>query len=472
MSRGFLVLAQNSQSNDADLKPVHLYEKAYENVFVDVWYKELTHVKGQHVYYDKKVYKVTETYLPGTEFDLNKHQLLVENVKLIGDNNKELEFHCANKGDIVLDMNHLYSVVTVDSNSPYTITKLYDDFFVEIWHSGQKYNKGQHVWYNNSVYTIQKVTSEIQFDLIEKKLILENIYLFADNDTSVVCVDPRKSATVLHYNSICSIVPNTIEDYVQQACILAKTLKRHCPDENISIITNDEISPVDRKLFDHVLPIPFADDAENSTWKVENRWKMYECTPYLQTIVMDTDMLILEDISRWWNYLDRYDLFFTSTVKTYRNEEVIGDAYRKVFTANSLPNIYTGLHYFRKSKTAETFYNMLEVICKNWNQFYNEFLPHNTPSSVSIDVSAALAVLLLDTEHEVTNNSLPISFVHMKPNIQNWKKFAASWQNSVPPYINSAGELKIGNMLQNGVFHYTENNFVETSGIENLYDRA
>ena len=48
--------------------------------------------------------------------------------------------------------------------------------------------------------------------------------------------------------------------------------------------------------FDQIIPIPFGDAADDSEWKVENRWKIYHASPYDETIVMDTDMLVLQNI--------------------------------------------------------------------------------------------------------------------------------------------------------------------------------
>lgn len=468
--KGFLLLAQNSFKKDESLKPHHEYKEEYPGVFVDVWYKELTHIKGQHVYYNNNVYKVLETSSPGKDFEEDKYQLLVENVKLLDDKNKLLEFNRANKDDIVLDMNKLYSIKIVDNKQRYNINKLHD-FYVDIWYTGQNYFKNQIVWYDNDVYKILENTNDNNFHQIKSELLLENIKLFADNDTSLQFVDPRKNSTVLYYNHICSLEPIISENYVQQACLLASSIKKHMPLENISIITNDGIPNRYNHLFEYVIQISDGDAAEHSDWKIENRWKMYNYSPYDETIVMDVDMIVLEDISKWWDYLCQYDLYFTSKVLTYRDEIITNDSYRKVFSHNDLPNIYTGLHYFKKSKVAEEFYNLLEIICKNWQEFYKNFLPNSTPLVLSIDVAAALAVKILDIQHLTCNENSSVSFTHMKPLLQNWKKTDSSWLKSISPYINSECRLKIGNKIQCGVFHYTESSFLNTPGVELFYER-
>jgi hypothetical protein len=262
---------------------------------------------------------------------------------------------------------------------------------------------------------------------------------------------------------------NSITDYVEQACLLAMSLHATNPDTRISVITNDDVPEHYIKLFDNIIPIPFNDDAANAEWKIENRWKIYHASPYEKTIVLDSDMLVLQDISTWWDFLDNYDLFFTNKVYTYRGEVIVSDFYRKTFTANYLPNLYVGLHYFKKSDFAKEFYTWMEIITQNWELFYGKFAKENYPSRPSMDVTAAIAAKILNCEAEITNqiSAFP-SFTHMKSQIQGWSNPRNSWQDCIDTYISEDCEITIGNHLQKGIFHYTENNFV-TETIINRY---
>jgi hypothetical protein len=256
-------------------------------------------------------------------------------------------------------------------------------------------------------------------------------------------------------------------DYVEQACLLAMSL--HVTNSNtlISIVTNDSVPDVYVNLFDKIIPIPFNDDAKDSEWKIENRWKLYHATPYDRTLVLDTDMLILQDISSWWEVLYNYDVFFTSKVFTYRGEAVTSDYYRKTFTANNLPNLYSGFHYFEKIKLALEFYTWLEIVMQNWELFYGSYVKENYPGRVSVDVSAAIVAKILDCDTEITNTyrNFP-TFTHMKPNIQNWSSSKSKWQDCVGVYINRDCQIKIGNHTQTGILHYTEKDFVTPALIE------
>lgn len=83
----------------------------FEGIHVDVWYDELEHVAGQHVYFNKNVYKLKEDQEKNTKFKESNCELIEENVILYNDSNKELKFEDpVNVGDKFLDNNNLYMI--------------------------------------------------------------------------------------------------------------------------------------------------------------------------------------------------------------------------------------------------------------------------------------------------------------------------------------------------------------------------
>ena len=257
---------------------------------------------------------------------------------------------------------------------------------------------------------------------------------------------------------------NETDDYVLQACLLAMSAKVHNTVQ-ISIITNDDVPQEYVDLFDQIIPIPFGDSADDSEWKVENRWKIYHASPYDETIVMDTDMLVLQNIDVWWDFLSNYEIFYTNNVLTYKGETANTEYYRQTFIDNNLPNLFCGLHYFKKCDNAKEFYTWLELVVNNWQTFYEQHLVASSrPKHVSIDVCTAIVAKILDCESNITNkiSKFP-SFTHMKPYCQGWVDVQVSWQAQVGVYMSKNTDLKIGNYVQSGILHYTEKDFVEKS---------
>jgi hypothetical protein len=257
------------------------------------------------------------------------------------------------------------------------------------------------------------------------------------------------------------------------AYVLALSIKTSQKEvTSISLVTDvpDAVPDHYKAVFDHVIEIPWYDDALDSEWKIENRWKIYHVTPYDETILLDADMLFLTNVDNWWNYLNKnYDLFITSNVTTYRNEIVTSDYYRKVFVENNLPNTYSAFTYFKKSEIAEEFWKLVEIIAKNWQEFYDKFLSKFKPKHLSMDVVFALAIKILDIEDKITSTFNYPTFVHMKSRVQNWYTVTDDWMDYGGVYLNKQGSLKISNYQQIGIFHYTEKKFLNDY-VEYVYE--
>lgn len=253
---------------------------------------------------------------------------------------------------------------------------------------------------------------------------------------------------------------NGTTDYVRQAYALACSIHRFNKDQNVCLITNDKVPEKYCNVFDQIVPVPWTDQADGKDWKIENRWKVYHASPYDMTIVMDADMLVLQNIEHWWDYLEHKDLYFTTKVTTYRNEPVLGRDYRKVFDSNDLPDLYSAVYYFKKSDAAKEFFIMLELVMINWELFYGKFAPVDYQKWCSVDVSCAIASKLLGNSIEITDSSSPIKFTHMKPKLQYWHFIPDRWTKIIDCFMNENCELMLGNFSQTGVLHYVEDEFL------------
>lgn len=255
------------------------------------------------------------------------------------------------------------------------------------------------------------------------------------------------------------------QTYQRLAYGLALSLKLSQPKElsNLSIgVTAEEkvlLPEKYLKVFDQVIEIPWQDHAKDSNWKLENEWKSIYMTPYDETIKLDADMLFTSDISSWWNYLSASDGVFATSARTYRNEKVTSDIFRKTFTENNLPNIYTAFFYFKKNDANYELFKLAEDIFTNWERYFYEFLlPEHRPKFVSTDVVFALAAKILGyCELNVDPKSDTPTFVHMKSLLQNWPDdvfMMEDWTKMIPTFFGKDCSLKVGNYQQTLPFHY------------------
>ena len=264
---------------------------------------------------------------------------------------------------------------------------------------------------------------------------------------------------------VCVVAQNNSScNYVYQAVNLAKSIKKFSSEENISIVTNDEIPAEYQDLFDKVIRIE-NDQTTFDEWRIANRKQIYFLSPYDETLVFDTDTLVLQDLSLLWQKLSNEDLYFTTEIRNHRGQKIDKDLiHRKTFIENDLPNIYSALFYFKKTTKNDEFFEMLSLIVDNFNQFAEILTPNQTQKFCSIDVSLAMCVKLLNVK--LSKNKFDL--IHMKaplqgiPNIKNWS-------NSLFTFANSDG-IFINNYKQNGVLHYVEDDFINDDIIEWLDD--
>lgn len=273
-------------------------------------------------------------------------------------------------------------------------------------------------------------------------------------------------------NGICLVAQNNnTTDYIRQAYALALSVLANSPRTNVSLITNDDVNPTYQKVFDKIIPIPWGDSAKNNQWKIDNRWKVYHVTPYENTVVMDVDMLVLDNISTiWQDFKKSPSLLFTKNVKTYRNELITSRYYRRAFDSNNLPNAYSGLYQFSKSDETKTFFVLLDVIMQNWQTFYNKFAPNSRQDWCSVDLSVAIALKILDMQGYYLDKSL-LTFTHMKSRLQNLNNPPVKWTDALSVDFGDNG-LYINGYKQSSVLHYVEDEFLTNNMLAWLEEKV
>ena len=152
-------------------------------------------------------------------------------------------------------------------------------------------------------------------------------------------------------------------DYLRMAYGLALSLKATQTTVSNLCVCVDKGTVIPKKyleVFDQVVEIPWQDDAKESDWKIDNKWKYYYMSPYDETVILDTDMVFPTDVSHWWDTLSERDIWACTNVKTYRGEIAVdhNNYYREYFVKNNLPNVYTAFFYFKKSDLATEFLNL------------------------------------------------------------------------------------------------------------------
>jgi hypothetical protein len=259
-------------------------------------------------------------------------------------------------------------------------------------------------------------------------------------------------------------------DYLKLAYALALSIKNTQKPgyDKVALVINDK-TPVDSLtspwVFDKVIEWP-----EQKFW--DGRSWMDQVTPWEHTVCLDADMLFLRDYSHWIDYfVENTDLYVANRVFTFRGEVVTSDAYRRAFTKNNLPNLYSMWTFFKKDNGKE-FFELARQIFINPQEFKNLYLSNHVPKVIGTDEAFALAAKLLDIDSEI---AYPLDFprvVHLKPQVQNWPWDADRVTDQAGFYLKGNGNLKIGNYQQTDIVHYVEKDIITDELISMLEEIA
>ena len=241
---------------------------------------------------------------------------------------------------------------------------------------------------------------------------------------------------------------NSTTDYINLSRILAKSIKSLNKHNQICIVTNE---PVEDELFDHVRVLK-QDESANEEWKLSNEYKAFRLSPFTHTIKLEADMIFTQNTDWWWNHLWQHDQVFSYNCRNYRDELVEHSPYRKLFQRNQLPDVYNGLHYFRRSVKAKQFYDLCETITKNWQTVKTQILINCHDKQPTTDVVYALANKLQDPLQLDKIDYKWFKFMHNKKQI-NSVNTGFDNENYLYP-IKVQDVLYIGGHKQDRIVHY------------------
>lgn len=256
-------------------------------------------------------------------------------------------------------------------------------------------------------------------------------------------------------------------DYLKLAYLQALSVKLTQKNNHyaVAVTPGTHIPGKYKEVFDYVIDIPWRDDAANFSWKLQNEWKAIHVTPFDQTLKVESDLLFTHDLSDWWSLYEYHDFVPTMQVYNYRHEIATSRYYRKVFDSNGLPDLYTGLMYFRKSEQAHEIYDVVSWLFKNYREKANLLLDQTRPKHICTDIAFALASKMLGYTYPQRISG----FVHMKKHMLdvNTELLTDDWSIHLDYYFDKEMNLFVEQYKQIYPFHYHNKTF----GTDALIDR-
>lgn len=246
---------------------------------------------------------------------------------------------------------------------------------------------------------------------------------------------------------------NYLELAYAQALSIKNTQRINQYAVAVDSTTKELITDEHRTVFDHIIDIP--DPADHA---MSNEWQAWHLTPFKETVKLESDILFTTSVDHWWTGMRLQEVCFTTKIRNYEGNISYARDYRKLFDENNLPDIYTGMYYFRFGCISMELFRLAEVIYKNWELFRDRVLKNCREDLPSTDVVFAIAAHILGVE-QYTNPALDYpSFVHMKGAI-NGIAPAADWQDVYHAELEN-NNLMINFTRQQWPVHYYQKSFI------------
>lgn len=223
-------------------------------------------------------------------------------------------------------------------------------------------------------------------------------------------------------------INNGDTDYEKCAELLKASILHWHPNANVTVLTKDMLPHGDLGGY-------------------KNDWQLFRASPYRQTIKLEADMLIASPIDHWWTLFEHRDVVISTGCRDFYDHVSNSRSYRKFIDVNHLPDVYNAITYWRLSKTAQNFFDLVRDIFGNWDDYKQLFkFPEDEPTT---DFVYAIAAEILGPELVTMPFTSYPKIVHMKKHIiqtrtENWTRELV-WERD---------PLRIQTVAQWGAFHY------------------
>ena len=249
-------------------------------------------------------------------------------------------------------------------------------------------------------------------------------------------------------------------DYLHLAYVQALNVKATQRSNRYAVVvdikTNELITDEHRRVFDYVIVhnsnSPFAAEAD-AFW----------LTPFKETIKLESDLLFTRSIDHWWTAFRLKDICLSTGCRDYKQNISATRKYREFHDANQLPDVYTGLMYFRFSQPAALFFKTAKLLQEHWLTI-STTLQQCTETVPSTDVLFALTARVIGDETCTMPSMDYINFVHMKPAVNGFAEQFDFRDIFVTEF--DQGMIRINNINQYHPIHYYNKTFATKEMID------
>ncbi len=146
------------------------------------------------------------------------------------------------------------------------------------------------------------------------------------------------------------------------------------------------------QVFDKIIEFPFSSKSV-AELQIGNIWQIIHATPFEETIFCNNDMVFFRDLYSEFEYMSYFNLLFPKNIMSFNLEH--SKYIAKHIEECKLPNIWCDIFYFKKTgKSIYEFFNMLEIVSKNWREIYYDIMKSYRPEQQDIHTNVSVAMRL------------------------------------------------------------------------------
>jgi len=220
--------------------------------------------------------------------------------------------------------------------------------------------------------------------------------------------------------------------------------------------------------FDYIVELPFGRTESNHHNMYIDFWQLYHCTPFDESMFVDTYTLAIDNIASLWDVRVFDDIVF-ATACDFRGNITVDVERMETQNRNEIEGFKTGLLYFNKDIKSREFFKMADPFFKNWRDVYRETLTEfkATDFDFTLMMNMVAASLgenyVFPTWFEYTD--LEINFLYNPE-----EEEELDWLDSLNLWVTDDVTVKINNHRQTGILHYGSPRVMTADIIKKLND--
>ena len=221
---------------------------------------------------------------------------------------------------------------------------------------------------------------------------------------------------------------------------------------NVALLTDNKTN-FPSQYFDEIIEFPF----NTAKLEIDNVWQTIHATPFDETIFCVNDVLFFKDLQYEFEYMSYFNLLFPSDTISFNFEH--NTYLTKHIEECKLQNILCNIFYFKKTgKSIYEFFNMLEIVSKNWREIYYNTMKSYRPEKQDIytNMSVAMQLSRYDLLCNIYTDKL------------NYTKSEQGWTEQYNYFLDDNCNLIIENYLMQSPIQINDKNFI-TDEVLNTY---